>query len=132
MASDWLTDLHHANFFKFFITKLTRLEPMNVPQFPSFSLPNPCSYICKMIAFNVAKEGNVLTFFYPAFDVFSLHRRTPLWADEKNHAVLKYQERCLCLSHPKLNLNISKRDFFPQNIVTLRWHLRIFFYCSFC
>ena len=28
-------------FFKFFITKITRLEPMNLPWFPSLSLPNP-------------------------------------------------------------------------------------------
>ena len=30
-----------CKFFKFFIAKRIKLEPMNLPRFPSFSLPNP-------------------------------------------------------------------------------------------
>ena len=31
-------------FFKFFKQKITRSEPMILPQFPSFSLPNPWNF----------------------------------------------------------------------------------------
>ena len=53
-AFDWLRinntyDFQLANrfaqrqFFKFFLTKVNyKLEPINFPRFPSFSLPNPC------------------------------------------------------------------------------------------
>ena len=48
MTSDWLMDLHSANFSNSVKQKINKLELMNLPQFPSFSLPNPCiNEICK-------------------------------------------------------------------------------------
>ena len=41
LISDWLTDLHSANFLNSLKQKITKSEPMNLPQFLSFSLPNP-------------------------------------------------------------------------------------------
>ena len=41
MTSDWLIDLHSANFSNSLQQKITKLEPMNLPRFPSFSVPNP-------------------------------------------------------------------------------------------
>ena len=41
MTPDWLIDLHIANFSNSLQQKITKLEPMNLPRFPSFSLPNP-------------------------------------------------------------------------------------------
>ena len=42
MTSDWLIDLHSANFSNSLKQKITKLEPMNLPRFPSFYLPNSC------------------------------------------------------------------------------------------
>ena len=41
MTSDWLIDLHSANFSNSLQQKITKLESMNFPRFPSFSVPNP-------------------------------------------------------------------------------------------
>ena len=42
MASNWLTGLHSANFSNYLQQKITKIEPMNLLWFLSFSLPNPC------------------------------------------------------------------------------------------
>ena len=40
IASDWLANLHSANFSNSIDQKITMLEPINLPRLPSF-LPNP-------------------------------------------------------------------------------------------
>ena len=58
MASDWLTALHSANFPDSLKQKINRLEPVNLPRFPSFSLPNPWYLLWQIVRLSTLANCN--------------------------------------------------------------------------